>query len=152
MICCQRSCGESCRHSKHGSGKERGSSGMLSDRCHWWRDHRRTLKIENYSQISNISSIKSWTSNVSFSSCSCLCPIHWRQVLSPLIARFMGPTLGLSGADRTQVGPMNFALWVENEDVVGAVVTGDADYALTTSEWSTSLLPTRVCLISVVLR
>ena len=26
--------------------------------------------------------------------------------LSPLIARFMGPTWGLSGADRTQVGPM----------------------------------------------
>ena len=34
----------------------------------------------------------------------------------PQIARFMGPTWGLSGADRTQmdphVGPMNFAIWV----------------------------------------
>ena len=29
---------------------------------------------------------------------------------SPLIARFVGPTWGLSGADRTQVGPM-LALW-----------------------------------------
>ena len=30
----------------------------------------------------------------------------------PLIARFMGPTWGPSGADMTQVGPMNFAIWV----------------------------------------
>ena len=30
----------------------------------------------------------------------------------PLIARFMGPTLGPSGADMTQVDPMNFAIWV----------------------------------------
>ena len=29
-----------------------------------------------------------------------------------LIARFMGPTWGPSGADRTQVGPMNLAIWV----------------------------------------
>ena len=29
----------------------------------------------------------------------------------PLIARFMGPTWGPSGADRTQVGPMNFVIW-----------------------------------------
>ena len=29
-----------------------------------------------------------------------------------LIARFMGPTWGPSGADRTQVDPMNFAIWV----------------------------------------
>ena len=28
-----------------------------------------------------------------------------------LIASFMGPTWGPSGADRTQVGPMNFAIW-----------------------------------------
>ena len=28
-----------------------------------------------------------------------------------LIAGFMGPTWGQSGADRTQVGPMNFAIW-----------------------------------------
>ena len=34
--------------------------------------------------------------------------------------------------------------WVENEDVVGAVLTGDAP---TTSEWSTILLPTKVQLI-----
>ena len=33
---------------------------------------------------------------------------------------------------------------VENEDVVGAVLTGDAP---TTSEWSASLLPTKVWLI-----
>ena len=33
---------------------------------------------------------------------------------------------------------------VENEDVVGAAPTGDAP---TTSEWSTSLLPTKVHLI-----
>ena len=30
----------------------------------------------------------------------------------PLIARFMGPTWGLPGADRAQVGHMNFAIWV----------------------------------------
>ena len=30
--------------------------------------------------------------------------------ITPLIAKFMGPTLGWSGADRTQVGPM-FAQW-----------------------------------------
>ena len=29
-----------------------------------------------------------------------------------LIARFMGPTWGPSGADMTQVGPMNLAIWV----------------------------------------
>ena len=29
----------------------------------------------------------------------------------PLIARFMRPPRGPSGADRTQVGPMNFAIW-----------------------------------------
>ena len=34
---------------------------------------------------------------------------------------------------------------VENEDVVGAALTGDAP---TTAEWSTILLPTKVCLIS----
>ena len=34
--------------------------------------------------------------------------------------------------------------WVENEDVVGAVLTGDAP---TTSEWSTILLPTKEQLI-----
>ena len=28
-----------------------------------------------------------------------------------LIARFMGPTWDPSGADRSQVGPMNFAIW-----------------------------------------
>ena len=35
--------------------------------------------------------------------------IVWR-LLMPLIARFMGPTRGPSGADRTQVGPM-LASW-----------------------------------------
>ena len=29
----------------------------------------------------------------------------------PLKTRFMGPTWGPPGADRTQVGPMNFAIW-----------------------------------------
>ena len=32
--------------------------------------------------------------------------------MQSLIARFMGPTWGPPGADRTQVGPMNFAIWV----------------------------------------
>ena len=37
------------------------------------------------------------------------CPKYqWRDI--PLIARFMGPTWGPSGADRTQVGPM-LASW-----------------------------------------
>ena len=35
---------------------------------------------------------------------------------SPLIARFMGPTWGPSGADRTQVDPMFFAIWVHSAD------------------------------------
>ena len=39
--------------------------------------------------------------------------------------------------------------YVENEDVVGAAPTGDAP---TTSEWSTILLPTKVCLISEILQ
>ena len=34
--------------------------------------------------------------------------------------------------------------WVENEDVVGAALTGDAP---TTSEWSTISLPTKMQLI-----
>ena len=45
----------------------------------------------------------------------CFLKHHWRA-LCPLITRFMGPTWGSSGADRTQVGPMlapmNFAIWV----------------------------------------
>ena len=47
-------------------------------------------------------------------SCSCLCPIYWCKV------------------------------FVRNEDVVGAVPTGDAR---STSEWSTILLPTKVTYI-----
>ena len=38
--------------------------------------------------------------------------------------------------------------WIENEDLVGAVHTGNAP---TTSEWSTILLPTKVSLISEIL-
>ena len=34
-----------------------------------------------------------------------------------LMARFMGPTWGPSGADRAQVGPMNFAIWDETATV-----------------------------------
>ena len=37
--------------------------------------------------------------------------IHIHDIYS-LIARFMGPTWGPSGADSTQVGPMNLAIWV----------------------------------------
>ena len=48
---------------------------------------------------------------------SCLCPIHWSQVLSQEF---------------------------KNEDVVGAAPTGAAP---TTSEWPASLLPTKVWLI-----
>ena len=36
---------------------------------------------------------------------------HSLCFFNTLIARFMGPTSGPSGADRTQVGPMNFAIW-----------------------------------------
>ena len=39
----------------------------------------------------------------------CLYPLY---TLHSLIARFMGPTWGPSRADRTQVGPMNFVIWV----------------------------------------
>ena len=35
-----------------------------------------------------------------------------QSTLIPQIARFMGPTWGPTGTDRTQVGPMNFAIWV----------------------------------------
>ena len=45
--------------------------------------------------------------------------------------------------------PLKPDIEVENEDVVGAAPTGDAP---TTSEWSTSLLPTKVRLILEVLR
>ena len=40
--------------------------------------------------------------------------------------------------------PMKSGVPVDNEDVVGATPTGDAP---TTSEWSTILLPTKMCLI-----
>ena len=33
------------------------------------------------------------------------------DLVTPLITRFMGPTWDPSEADRTQVGPMNFAIW-----------------------------------------
>ena len=33
-------------------------------------------------------------------------------LLTPLIAKFMRPTWGLPGADRPQVGHVNFAIWV----------------------------------------
>ena len=39
--------------------------------------------------------------------------------------------------------------WVENEDAVGAALTGDAP---TTSEWSIILLPTKVWLILEILQ
>ena len=43
--------------------------------------------------------------------------LNVQTIMSPernntLIAKFMGPTWGQSGANRTQVGPMNFAIWV----------------------------------------
>ena len=42
--------------------------------------------------------------------------IYWKRnsgvsVTPSLMTRFMGPTRGPSGADRTQVGPMNFVIW-----------------------------------------
>ena len=38
--------------------------------------------------------------------------------LPPLIARFMGPTWGPSGADSwPHVGPMNLAIWVSNTEI-----------------------------------
>ena len=37
--------------------------------------------------------------------------IHLCYDIIPLIARFMGPTWGPSGADRTHDGPMNHAIW-----------------------------------------
>ena len=54
---------------------------------HWGRvthicskpDHHR---FREYRQISNISCTKSQNLNVSHLACSCLCPIHWSQVLS----------------------------------------------------------------------
>ena len=41
-----------------------------------------------------------------FSSDTCICYDSILAISSILIARFMGPTWGPSGADRTQVGPM----------------------------------------------
>ena len=46
------------------------------------------------------------------------CNVHLSAIsqemlqITTLMARFMGPTWGPSGADRTQVGPMNFVIWV----------------------------------------
>ena len=37
---------------------------------------------------------------------------HTWHCMCTLIARFLGPPRGPSRADRTQVGPMNFAIWV----------------------------------------
>ena len=36
---------------------------------------------------------------------------HYLILQLSLIARFMGPTWGAPGADKTQVGPINFAIW-----------------------------------------
>ena len=50
-----------------------------------------------------------------------------RKVQTTLIARFMGPTWGPSGAGRTPVGPMNFAIWAHKYNhiicVLGASIT-----------------------------
>ena len=35
---------------------------------------------------------------------------HKKPLMKPLIARFLGPTWGSPGAERTQVGPMNLAI------------------------------------------
>ena len=52
--------------------------------------------------------ILEWQWHVGYRSC---CPL-WRSAwIAPLMARFMGPTWGPSGADRTQVGPM-LAPWI----------------------------------------
>ena len=44
--------------------------------------------------------------------------IPW-SCLPTQIARFMGPKWGPSGADRTQVGPINLAIWVNTPSKFG---------------------------------
>ena len=56
----------------------------------WWRHH--VIKTENQNNLVQNIPVNSLRSSIS------------------LIARFMGPTWGPSGADRTQVGPMS-ATW-----------------------------------------
>ena len=53
----------------------------------------------------------------------------------------MGPTWGPSGADRTQVGPMNFAIWV------GHHCSGDGFSPV----WHQSFTPTNADLLSIKL-
>ena len=54
----------------------------------------------------------------------CLSGVFWRTRARTLIARFMGPTWGPPGADRTQVGPM-WAPWKyilsPNRDIMGCL-------------------------------
>ena len=50
-----------------------------------WKDyqwHDKTLSMVDYRKAFCISHTEFKNSNVSLSSCSCLCPIHWSQMLS----------------------------------------------------------------------
>ena len=49
--------------------------------CPWWRICS-IFVCDNYRQTSDISHSKSQHLNFLFSSCSCLCPIHWSPALS----------------------------------------------------------------------
>ena len=63
----------------------------------WWRHHGNTLQTSNVSQPI-MYAVDWWNMGNVF----VLLPLK----NAALIARFMGPTWGPSGADRTQVGPM----------------------------------------------
>ena len=81
------------------------------------------------------------------------CYVWWYKVQhteSSLIARFMGPTWGPSGADRTQVGPMLdpwtllsgiFLLWQitslqRDMGVMGSLFTGNSTFYSTSLFWT----------------
>ena len=65
------------------------------------------------------------------------------QYKHPMIA-FLGDYRQTSSIKRAQYKSLNVSRLVLNEDAVGTAPTG---HAPTTSEWSTSLLPTKVRLI-----
>ena len=65
---------------------------------------------------------------VAMKSCCCI---------RTLIARFMGPIWGPPGADRTQVGPMNLAIWEITSIDYAAFCTFDLWFPL----WSYDYIP-----------
>ena len=68
----------------------------------------------------------------------------YRQISNIRGTEYQNSNVSLSCLAVVYTQSIEAMCWVKNEDAVGAAPTGDAP---TASEWSASLLPTKVCLV-----